>query len=74
MAKYSTTANLTAGAVTRITTTLTLEPYSIMVTDSSGNIINPPAITAQIVYSGGVYNIDIYSEDALTNVIIKILY
>lgn len=74
MAKYSATTSLTAGAVTRVVTTITQEPYSIMITDSTGNIMNPPIVTAQIVFSGGVYNLDIYSTDALTNVNVKILY
>lgn len=74
MAKYSTTASLTAGVVTRITTTITTEPYSLLVQDSEGRVINPPAIDAQFILDGGVWNLDLYSVEALTDVKIKITY
>lgn len=74
MAKYSTTANLSAGEVTRVATTITTEPYSLLILESDGTVINPPAIDAQFVFDAGVWNLDIYSVDALTDVKIKITY
>lgn len=73
MGKYSQTFNLSAG-VTTVTTSLISEPYSIMIKDSSGNIINPPEIKIRLYQSGGVYYMEIYSADSISNVNIKILY
>lgn len=66
MAKYSTTASLSAGSVTRVPTTLTTIPYSLLILDSSGNVLNPPQVTAQVLFASGIYNIDIYSTDAVS--------
>ncbi len=74
MAKALITKDLAAGSVTRVPTTLTMPPYSVMILDSTGEIINPPEVKATIVFDSGVYNIDIYSTDALTGVNIFILY
>jgi hypothetical protein len=74
MAKYSTTKNLTAGAITRVVTTITTEPYSLLIQDSEGVVIDPPAVYAQFVFDGGVWNLDLYSVEALTGVKIKITY
>ena len=74
MAKSLITTNLTGGSVTRIPTVLTTPPYSVMILDSGGEIINPPGVKATIVFDSGVYNIDIYSVDALTDITIYILY
>lgn len=72
--KYSQTINLTAGVETRVTTTLTTEPYSVMVLDASGSIIGPHLIDMQMSLVGGVYVFDIYSADALSNAKLKIIY
>jgi len=70
--KYSNVINLNAGN-TVITTTLTLEPYSILLFDSSGNeITNAVTITCSIV--AGVYQLAFYSVEAVLNVKLKIIY
>ena len=72
--KYSKTFDLSAGVVTRVTTTLTTEPYSVMVLDSTGKIIGPHLIDIQILLVGGVYVLDIYSADLIENLKLKIIY
>lgn len=72
--KYEATIALDAGVVTRITTTITTEPYSVMVLDSTGKIIGPHLIDIQLLESAGVYVLDIYSADALTGLTLKIIY
>lgn len=76
--KYSTTKTLAAGAVTRVTTTLTTKPYSITIYDTAGNIIplgslGGPVNGIQVSLVGGAYVLDIYSVDAL-DVEILIIY
>lgn len=67
------TVNLSAGENTVVTTTLTNEPYSVELIDSSGNIITE-GISKNIALSGGVYVVTLYSVDALSNVKLKIIY
>ena len=75
--KYSKLATLSAGSVTRVTTTLTTKPYSIMILDTSGNVITStlggPINGIQVSLVGGVYVLDIYSVDAI-DVEILIIY
>lgn len=71
--KYVTTVNLSAGVETDVTTTLTTEPYNIMVLDSDGNDITC-LVTIRIEFTGVVYHIYIYSVDALNNVKVKVIY
>lgn len=74
MAKALINTNLSAGTVTRVPTVLTTPPYSIMLVDSTGEILNVPEVKAVVVFANGVYNVDIYSTDALTGINIFILY
>lgn len=74
MAKYSTTTNLLAGEVTRISTPITTEPYTLLIQDSEGRVINPPAVDAQFILDEGVYKLDVYSSELLEDVEIKITY
>lgn len=71
---YVQTINLTGGEdPTRITTTLTAEPSSVMILDSEGNIITHLLeITMSLV--GGVYVLDIYSVEDVTSGKLKIIY
>lgn len=69
---YTKIVNLDAGIVTRIVTTLTTKPYSVLILDSAGNFLD--AVTRQLSLVGGVYVLDIYSTDALSDVEIRILY
>ncbi len=71
---YIQTINLTGGEdPTRITTTLTAEPFSVMILDSEGGVITH---LLEIVISlvGGVYVLDIYSVEDVTNGKLKIIY
>jgi N-acetylglucosamine-6-phosphate deacetylase len=72
--KYEATIALDAGVVTRVTTTITTEPYSVMVLDSTGKIVGPHLIDIQLLEVGGVYVLDIYSADALSGLTLKIIY
>jgi hypothetical protein len=71
---YTQTINLTGGEdLTRITTTLAVEPFSVMILDSDGKIIDHLLdITMSLV--GGVYVLDIYSLEDVTNGKLKIIY
>ena len=71
--KYIKTDNLSAGVETDITTTLTDEPYNVMILDSSGNDITS-LVTLRIGLDGGVYHFYVYSVDALSNVKFKVIY
>lgn len=73
VSKYFSTVDLAAGVVTRKVTTVTSEPYSIMLTDSSDNVITSDVVISLVVVAN-FYNLDIYSQEALTGVKIKILY
>ena len=73
--KYLQTINLTGGAVTTVTTTLTTEPYNIEFIDSSGNVITTGLTAVSLASVGGVYVVSVYNGGAtLTNVKLKILY
>ncbi len=71
---YTQTINLTGGEdPTRVTTTLTDEPISIMILDSEGRVITSLLeITMSLV--GEVYVLDIYSVEDVTNGKLKIIY
>jgi hypothetical protein len=71
--KYSSTINLSAGVVTQKTTTVTTEPYSILLLDASDNVITDSVIIS-LTIAGGFYVLNIYSADAITGVKLKILY
>jgi hypothetical protein len=70
--KYIQTINLSAGVVTAITTTVTTEPYNVLLLDSSGNDITS-TVTINLALVGGVYVVSIYSAVALSNVKLKVL-
>lgn len=71
---YTQTISLTGGEeLTRITTTLAVEPFAVMILDSEGKIITHLLdITISLV--GGVYVLDIYSVEDVTNGKLKIIY
>ena len=72
--KYpSQTINLVAATPKVVTTTLTSEPYSIMILDSSGVEITS-TVEILVEFTGGVYVITIESSESLSNVKLKILY
>jgi len=71
--KYSGTVNLGAGVVTQKITTITTEPYSILILDALDNLITHQ-LQIQLAIVGGFYALDIYSVDAMAGVKIKILY
>ena len=71
--KYLQTINLSAGAETDITTTVTTEPYNVFLLDSSGNDITA-LVTIRVALVGTVYHVYITSVDALNNCKLKILY
>jgi hypothetical protein len=70
--KYSQVATLAGGEVTRVTTTLATEPYSVMMLDSEGNNVIPMSLKISEV--GGVYVLDIYSTETIEDINIKITY
>jgi hypothetical protein len=70
--KYLQTINLSVG-LTTVTTTLALEPYSVSVFDSTGNDISS-TLTINITLVGGIYQVNIYSLDAISNCSLKIIY
>lgn len=72
--KYEQTINLGGGGMTRITTPITTEPYSVMLLDSGGKIIGPHLVDIQLGLIGGVYVLDIYSSDVLLDLKLKITY
>ena len=72
--KYQQTINLGGGGMTRITTPITTEPYSVMLLDSGGKIIGPHLVDIQLGLIGGVYVLDIYSSDVLLDLKLKITY
>jgi len=71
--KYSSTMNLSAGAVSTHTTTITTEPYSINILDSSDNDITE-SLDISWTMPALVYVLNVYYTKALSNVKIKILY
>jgi hypothetical protein len=73
VSKYSGTVNLGAGVVTQKVTTVTTEPYSILILDALDNIITH-TLQIQLAIVGGFYALDIYSVDVMAGVKIKILY
>lgn len=70
---YSDTMSVSAGILRTKATTITTEPYNIMILDSSGNDITH-AIKDSVALNGGVYKLYVYSVDALTGCKLKILY
>lgn len=73
ISKYSGTVNLGAGVVTQKVTTVTTEPYSIMLLDALDNLITD-SLQIALTVVGGFYALDIYSVDAMVGVKIKIIY
>jgi len=71
--KYLQTINLSAGVSTTVVTTLTTEPYNVFLLDAEGNDISSQ-VNISLALAGGVYEVYIYSTDALTGVKLKILY
>ena len=67
------TINLVAATPNVVTTTLTSEPYSIMVLDSSGNEITA-SVEILVEFTGGVYVVTLESSESLNGVKLKILY
>jgi len=67
------TINLVAATPKVVTTTLTSEPYSIMVLDASGNEITA-SIEILVEFTGGVYVVTLESSESLNGVKLKILY
>jgi hypothetical protein len=67
------TINLVAATPYPVTTTLTTEPYSIMVLDSAGNEITA-AIEILFEFTGGVYVVTMEYSENLSGVKLKILY
>lgn len=77
MRPYTITVNLSAGANTTITTTISSTKrniYSVEFIDSSGNLITTGLGQPIISSSGGVWIITVYSVDALTGVIVRVIY
>jgi hypothetical protein len=76
MKAYTSTQNLTAGADTTITTTIasTKKIYSVEFIDSSGNVITIGLGQPAISTSGGYFTITVYSTDALTGVILRVIF
>jgi hypothetical protein len=72
--KYEKTINLIAGQVTPIVTTLTTEPYTIVIFDSNGIDISNDLGNPEIDLVDGIYVISIYSSDNLYNAKLKIIY
>lgn len=67
------TINLVAATPNVTTTTLTTEPYSIMLLDSSGNEITA-TVEILVELTGGVYVVTVTSSENLSGVKLKILY
>lgn len=76
MKSYTATINLTADADTTTTTTIasTKSIYSVEFIDSSGNVITTGLGQPAISTSGGYFTISVYSSDALTGVILRVIY
>ena len=70
---YSDTMSVSAGVLRTKTTTITTEPYNIMILDSDGNDITHN-VKDSVALNGGVYKLYVYSVDALSGAKIKILY
>lgn len=73
VAKYSGTVNIAAGVTTQKTTTVSSEPFSILLM-TSANVPLPNDLITGMALVAGVYVLDFYSVDALNGVKIKILY
>ena len=73
--KYVQTFNISAGSNTTVTTSLSgyTEPFSIMILDSSGNLITD-SLNVSMTVTGGVWVFTVYSSDAFTAAKLKILY
>jgi len=71
--KYEYKTNLLEGLVTTVITPAVIEPYSVMVLDSTGKIITA-GLDIDVRLSNDIYVLDIYSVDAISNVTIKVLY
>ena len=67
------TLNLVAATPNVVTTTLTTEPYSIMVLDASGKEITA-TVEILVEFTGGVYVVTLESSESLSGVKLKILY
>jgi len=70
----SITASLSAGAETDVTLTgVTTYPYSLQIFDSDGLDITH-AVKDSVGISGGTYHVYIYSTDAKSNALIRVLW
>lgn len=73
--KLALQTTITGGQVNTINTSLSSEPYSVMILDQDGNIITHTlSIKIWLSEPLNAYMIDIYSEETLVNVKIKITY
>lgn len=68
---YEQTEDLVVG-ITRFTTSLTTEPATITLFDSSGYKMEN--MGPQVLFVGGVYVVDVYSSVPVTGVKLKIVY
>jgi hypothetical protein len=71
--KYAGTVDLAEEVVTQKITTVTSEPYSILLIDASDNIVTSD-LGIELTIVGGFYALNIYSSTAMNGVKIKILY
>ena len=76
MKAYTKTLDLGAGVETTDTTTIasTRAIYSIEYIDSGGVVITTGLGTPTIATAGGFYTITVYSTDALTDTVLRVIY
>ena len=76
MKAYTATIDLGEGVETTTTTTIpsTRAIYSVEYIDSDGNVITTGLGEPLIATSGGVYTIAVYSTDALTDTVLRVIY
>lgn len=70
---YYQRTDLTAGDNT-ISTPLTTEPYSVELIDKDGNIVTEGLADVQLVENNGLYDLQIYSSEEMSNVKIKYIF
>jgi len=71
--KYSTTMNVTGGVLSTKVTTVTTEPYSLLILDSTDNDITDTVLKSWSII-GGFYALNITSVGDLNNLKIKVIY
>ena len=69
--KFSVVVNLDAGT-TIVATTLTTEPFSVMILSSTGRVITE-SFDVRLYLDAGVYKLEITSVDPVLNVKIKLI-